>query len=668
MDTQNTILEHLDISLLQAKHPTIIGDLFAKEVIINNGVLISNLLTNTLNNVDMQKLAAEILTIDGFHIEKPLYFKNVTITNSVNPTFINGIPSKNILHTTDVLENINLSVDGTATFEAPVELHGKLNNITISNKTILLKDGTQFLQGKLKANEINVTHLETPNINHADLKTLEQLSMKPLKLENVESLTVKRLTVAGMLNGVDIGVLDEFALKTHGDQEITGKYIFDNLEVNNLETSQQVTEEFVRIDAGEYWIGYDVHFKNDVSAISATVSDNFNSIGINSKGGLDVFLKNSSELQFIRGFKEIHTVKFGDVKFRGKILSNLLEKINPVRHVKKPIIVEGDFVFTKGVIVEKLLQSEDVVSADGVFSIGRLLQEGLKITDRYIPTTVNLLQATKVSHVNASKINGRNAKSFIVTGTDKVQKISGSKLIQGDFYITGSTEAININNINLKQLEDTTMKIEGNQQLTGKFIFENLSANQVNTIKSYLNHRSWSKVFTNGGDQIVTGNTVFTYLKTDYFETPYLLCDGKINNYSVTKLQEDTVTPEHIINLKGAKHFTNLTIDTLIVEDTTDIQHLTDFVELFENAVISNAEIENLTFSGTCNGMTEQQLNQSWHLRFSHDLYFDNVTILGDLQINSDHINHLKIKDLVEKTVKHDENFHFENAIFGIWF
>lgn len=658
----------MNITLHQAIHPTITGDVYAKSVIINNALFVEHLFTQKLNNVSMDEFTADVLTTQGFHTEKTLYFENLTIDNPLNPVTINGNPAKSLLHASDDLKFKRLNIDGRAIFEAPIRLHGRLNNITITNQTILLQEGDQYLQGQLSADEIFANDFETRQINKIDLRFLEYISIKPLKLERIERLTVQRLTLQGLLNKVDIETLDKFALKIQGDQEITAKYSFNSLSLNNLQTNQKLADKFVKINAGEYWVGNDVLFTNDIIAKSPKIKYTLNHLKVNRYGQLDLLYRNSSEVQFIDGFKEIETVKLGDVKFRGKVLSKLLEKINPVRHIKKPIEVKGNYVFQKGVFVERLLQAIDIVSGVVPFSVQRLRHEGLKLNDENVPIPMNLLQTIRADNVNASRINGKDAKAFVVTGTNQVQVITGVKVIQNDLYITNSTKAVNINNVNIKQLDDTTVKLKGNQVLTGKFVFANLEASKINTNAAQLGEKLWFNVITTDQDQIIPGRTIIlNNLKTNNFENHFCICPGNINTFNFSSIVQDTITTKNIMNTQHSrKVFRNLTIDKLTVKENDELQHLSDVVELFDSVILPSAQIENLTFSGSCNKMSNKNFNDAWYSQLNGDVNFENITIFGALQIDSDYINNLKIGDLVMKTVKLDESFHFDNAIFGI--
>lgn len=666
LDTQNVILQNLDLSLRQAKNPIFTGNVIATNVIINNGILVENLFANKLNNVSMPDFAANLLTIEGFDIEKPLYFSDLTVNTLLNPTFINKHSSETLMRRTDDFQLKHFNADGVANFNAPITLRGKLNDISISNETIVLKEGRQYLKGNLRANEINVENFETSQINRMDLKMLKYLSVKPLELQNIKNLTVDRLFMGGLLNDVDIGVLDQYTLKIRGDQEIKGNHKFTTLEADEIQTRVGVVGNFVRTDYGEYWIDQDVFFVDDVSAEFAQLKRGLNHIQINSKGSLDVFVKNTRDLVYVNGLKEIENVRLGEVKFRGKILSKLLEKINPVKHIQKPMNVTGDYVFKNGMFVEKFLQAKNVANKANTFTVQRLRNQGLKINDENVSASVRFLQQIKVARVAANTINGINVSDLVVTGSNTTQVIDGMKYIKGDLYVTGSTKAININNVDLKQLEETTMKTEGDQNLTGKFILANVNAKKIDTTAAQLGVKFWLNVLTTDGHQNVAGKTIVNNLKTNHFEGVSITCNGLVNTHNFTNIVADTITSSDLLNIASRKHFINLTIDTLTVgESHQKFQQLFNFVEKFENIVLPSAEIENLTFDGSCNEMTNENFNKMWSLKFDDDVNFENVTVFGGLLVDSDYINDLKIEDLVYKTVKRNEEFYFETGVFG---
>lgn len=604
----------------------------------------------------MNEFTENVLTEQGFHTENTLYFNNLIVTNHLKPVKINDKLTETLLHRSDDLKIELINIDGRAVFEAPIDLYGGLNNISITTENILLKEGEQYLHGELRANEIDVNDFQTLQINKMDLNYLRYLSMKSPEIENIENLTVENLVLDGLLNGVDIGVLDKYALKIQGDQEITAVYNFNELTVDNLQTDSRFLQDFVKINEGEYRITYDVLFQKTLYAKNLIVKHFLNDINVGSDGELKMLLRNSSKVQFIDGVKEIETVTLGEVKFRGKVLSKLLEKMNPVRHIKKPIVIKRDFVFKKGVNIEKILQTKKLVNKDGSLSIERLFQKGLKINDINIPVQINLLQSITVDNINATTINGINTRNFVVTGTNETQIISGAKTILNDLYVTDTTKALSINNINLKQLEDTVMKLEGNQIITGKLIIANLTANTINTKNAQVGKKFWSNVLTTHQNQVIAGRTTIKNLKANNFESTFLYSHGTINGYNFSDIVDDSIMYSEVIDMVKPKHFINLTVDELTTHDNYSYS---DFLQLVENVELPFIEIENLTLNGTCNGIAKENFNNALSLQFN------NITILGGLQIDSDYINSLKIEDLVNKTVKRDESFHFENAIFG---
>lgn len=80
-----------------------------------------------------------------------------------------------------------------------------------------------------------------------------------------------------------------------------------------------------------------------------------------------------------------------------------------------------------------------------------------------------------MGEINVDLINDINPNNFVINGNNTSQNISGWKTIESDVHITGSTILINVNNIQVPYMEENILKIEGDQEITGKHAIQELT-------------------------------------------------------------------------------------------------------------------------------------------------------------------------------------------------
>lgn len=665
MDAQNAIIQNLDLEItkiLNSTDPSVFtADVFAKNVIVKN-MSTTYLLTDKLNNISTDNFSSKVLNLEnGLHTEKTLYFNNLTVLKSVESRSVNGKPLNSLLHKTDNLHLNELQINGVAMFKQSLIVGDQVNNLTLTTDKILLNEGDQYIPGELHMEELKILNFETSQLNHMNLNLSKHISVKPMNLEKIQNLTVGTLTLMGLLNDVDLLVLNNTVLRTHGDQEIWSQCVFDNLKVNNLQTDNLISDirvpnALVQIHGGDYRIQQDVLF-DDIGVQNMKIINSLNHIGVNRKGKLDVLLKNSSEVQFINGFKAVEVLKLGDVKFRGKILSKLLEKTNPVIHIHDELNLEGNYSFNK-ISAEKVLQSKDFLSSDGE-SLRRLQRDGVRIDDANINVNVRFNLQLNVKNINPERVNGMSMRQFLVTGTNRQQIITGKKYIPQSLFVTGFTNVLNINDVNMQQLLNTTLRISGNQSIKGNIVIENVTTNKIKANEVLVGEKSWDNIIVTDQDQIITGTTVIKHLKANHVESKSLQCDGSFNSFNFDKIVQDTVTKSTNIDIKSPKHFANLTVRELETRTT-------DFVD--QNIILPHVEVENIIFDGLCNDIGNKLFAKLWPIQddvFKSDLKLKHVVIHGMLQVDSGRINNLKIDDLITETIKIDKPFQFTSATFG---
>lgn len=379
-------------------------DIVVEEVIAkNDNIFIDHLNTKIVNNIQSSDFTENVININhGFRVVQPLDINTLNISNNFNAKYINQRPTEHmILRSRDHNLN-NVTIDGNAIFASDIAIGKLLNNIRVDKSSVLLTHGDQRISGQLQTRQITVQDMQTPMLNKAGLSFGNATTEAP-KIERVKNLKVKNLIVNGYLNDLDVATLDKYVLKTHGDQEITEDYIFDSLHVKDLKvrgflSDKTVPESLIRIDEGDFNVPRDVLFVKDLQVNDLQVFTFINHIRVNNQGKLDVLHKNTTELQHMMGYNLVENIRLlNPVKLQGKIRSKGLDQINPVIHIRNNVHLDGDYEITGNVTVEELLKAMNIADSKEEYSIRRLMQSGIKITDPEIPVPLKLQQHLTVS-------------------------------------------------------------------------------------------------------------------------------------------------------------------------------------------------------------------------------------------------------------------------------
>lgn len=81
---------------------------------------------------------------------------------------------------------------------------------------------------------------------------------------------------------------------------------------------------------------------------------------------------------------------------------------------------------------------------------------------------MSFFQHINVDDVFARRINNIDARLLVVNGAKQTQVVEGWKKFKGDLEITGNTEVLKINSIDMNEMERNVMKRNGDQFIKGK--------------------------------------------------------------------------------------------------------------------------------------------------------------------------------------------------------
>lgn len=698
-------VENITRNSLQSIETHIIDHgLTADTVVLNNDAFVNNLYTNSINNIDINRLLDQTINVnDGFQLNVA-EFETIRIEGETIPKTFNGHDSTALLHLTDDLMLDELIVNGDVLANNGVMVQGKINNNLVIDENILLVSGDQEFLGDnitIKSTQVNNNIVEIDNIdakflNGIDLlSTLSPLINDKINVDKLNKLTVKTFVIGGFINDVDFRTLDKYALRKQGDQEISEKYVFDSIEANNmvirdgLLSGRNIFDDLILIDDGDYDIEQDIMFNNDELTVNnLEIRKNLNGIRVINNDKLDILLTNSNTTQHVTGHKTFQNLNLlNPIKLQGKIKSRELEKINPVITIDKMLEFDGDYIVTGDIFVEQFLVTDDIVTSDSLYSLRKLETDGLALTDKEIPVHLDFVQQLNLDEIFVDKINGIDADNLVINGYNQTQIIQGGKLFNGDVYITGETNAFKINDVNVSELDSNVMKSNGDQTIEGKHNVKRLiTTKKITSSNIKFGPNPWISLVTIDSDQTITGTTLVknNVLITDTIKADKIIAEGLINGINFTEIILDTVTTTNNNNntniekniIRGEKQFKNLTIEELtVVNNGIDFDEMInsnfdDLIRIKGPIKIPqlNSKTENIYFTDRFNGLEYNQLTTSDEeysklpRNISDEQVFDTIIIYGEAIIKSNQINDIDLNDLVNNTIKIDEEFNFNTT------
>jgi hypothetical protein len=450
----------------------------ADQIIFNNLTLFDNLNATTINSFQTREILDNILDIEeGFELGE-VDFASIKIEGDFTPTTINRQDPSSLVYRNDNLTLEFLTVGKVVS--SGVEIGGTLNGVVVDDGNLLMRTGDQQFSKPLVVRDVTVDRIFARSLKGNDLATMRLWDEGSVTVESMETLTVENLMIGGYINDVDVPTLDKYALRKTGDQRITSLYTFDTLRGTNLdvrgEISGKTLSKLVPIDGGEYSIDSDLFFSSGLFVNDLKVTRSINGILVHD-GKLDVLLKNHPEEQEISGEKIFDDVRVHRaIYLRGRINSEDMERMNPVVTLKDNIVLDGDRTVTGNVRVENLVSADDVITPDGAHSLSKLEADGLRLTAKEIQPRLHFAQQLNVDEIFVDQINGREVGSFVVTGSEDTQIVKGAKTFTGDLTVTGDTNALKIDDVEVEELENKVLKVDGDQIVTGKHHVKNLIA------------------------------------------------------------------------------------------------------------------------------------------------------------------------------------------------
>ncbi|XP_045480010.1 uncharacterized protein LOC123684687 [Harmonia axyridis] len=634
-------IEQQTANSLQYEGPHIIQDLSAQRIIMLDPY-IRSLSTDSLNDVKIDEFLGNVIDIneDG---EWPnnIVLERAQLDSQIHPDTINGKNIENVISTSDNLSLENLTVLGETKFLEPV-ITETLNYIPFDEEHILMKETDQSSR-----------HL-------VDRKLISKIS----------TLKASRVEIGGLMNEVSMRTLDKYALRKSGDQVLTEKYHFGELHVGNIqgsEISDERLEDLVRIDHGSYKLDAEVKFTNPLSINNLSVTSSLDKIPV-TKGKLEVLLKDSTDIQNVKAEKLMNDVEIlSPIELKGNIDGFEGKKLNTLVNIDGPFVYEGDFAIQGNTTIEKLLLVGDIRSADGNFSVKRVLSHGISLREKVIDMHLDFNQQLNVDEIFVDNINGLEPENFVVTGSEKTQNIRGAKIFLNDVNITGSTNFFKINDILVSDFDKRLLSKSGDQVIIGKHTFMDVVASTVTGNMTLIGNTSWDNILTPNTEQVIMGTTVINNdVEANLLMSESANVNGTTNGYNFTDLAQDTVTSDSSLLVTGHKTFKNLKATDLSVANMELTQKLKFTID--NDVRMENVSVENLHFLKTCNDIEASkfgtQFQEDAQEIVSDKSSFDDLVVLGNVFIESGYLGDMDLEGFERDTVKLDEEHTFGKVVF----
>ena len=400
----NTTLENIQevedtIKKLSNEKNIIKGNVSVVEMVLESDSQF-NLTIDYMNNIDVEDLLNSVINIENDNeLNASLKIENVEV-EVFETKMINERNATELLHTFDDIILNELVINGDV-FVENFSVGGKVNGVKMDKTNILLMSGDQILSSDMCVENVAVERIYTERINGARLQELEE-NYNMTNLEAFLDLSVRNLTVGGLINDVDVQTLDKHALKLSGNQTVEGDYIFEVLVVENVTcekmSGKTIPDDFVTIKNGDHEIKSHVHFHENLTINHLIVENRLNDIGVSDDGKLDVLLSDSQETQHITGRKVFNNVTLlSPINVNGPINSTDFDEVKPVVTVDEDVVLRGDFIITGEVTIENLLECTDMLGNDDGKSVNYIKEHGLRLSEEEIDCEIDFVQALNVS-------------------------------------------------------------------------------------------------------------------------------------------------------------------------------------------------------------------------------------------------------------------------------
>ncbi|KAK3919351.1 Thrombospondin-type laminin G domain and EAR repeat-containing protein [Frankliniella fusca] len=635
-----------------------------------------------LNNEDADDLVTKTVRLDSDLNLSTLYLESATVPGDLVTRRVLGVdaPLVSLVDTKTIMGSLDVD---ELRIDTALDIDGVIDGVRISPDTVVIKSGDQKLP-----DIASTAHWQINKLNLRGLVNGMQLDVsKPTPPDvdvhvgdtHLEALVVQDVNLGGLLGDVDIRRVNQYALRTHGKQVVTGDHTFAKLKVHSAHSlNGPNVESVVRTDRDEVLPGT-LQFTRPVQADEMQVYKRLVHVGVAKDGSMDLLLRRSrgGGAQHVTGAKRLRRLAVTEeARVHGRVLGLVLpaEDEDLVTVIREDKVITGDVTISGHSDIAGLVYANDIVDPGSGSTLLEVLKYAVPLTAP-LPANVKISDLEVTSNLEVKNLNGVQTSSWIQDRPDLEVFLSSPATFDGDLTVTKSSKLTGkVNHVDLVELATTSLLTTGDQVIPGFKKFPSVTTTAVWSNDTMFGSTRWEDQWD---EQPVDDVVRFeNNLEVDGdLLLKRLHVEGSLGGFNITKMLQDSVFKDSgaVTVIDGPKTFTQtVKVDHLRVDPKAggNIPHIlhqpkhpedTEKVFEFPNGVtIGNPlSVSRLSFSGTLDRIPDQEWSAPW-LEYDGDqtLYgpqhvHGNVVAHAGVQAGS--INTLDITRFAETVARIDD-------------
>ncbi|XP_026274203.2 uncharacterized protein LOC113203634 [Frankliniella occidentalis] len=636
---------------------------------------------------------AEDLVHRAVRTDQDLHLTTLHLASAIVP---GGLVSKRVLGEEAPLVNLVdtktimgiLDVDELVIRRA-LNVSGSIDGVRFNPDNVVIKDGDQRLSGiastQWQVNKlilhghVNGMRLDVsqPTPPHADVEAGDSF---------LQALAVNDIHVAGLFGDVDIRRVSQHALRTRGDQVLTGEHSFERLKVKSARTAAgSRIEDVARIDKDLEAVSGSLQFTRPIEADTMQVYNRLVGVDVAKDGSLDLLLTNGpgGSAQSVTGSKKLQRMTVTEEgRIHGRVLGLVLpaEEEDLVTVIQEDRVITGDVTITgRSDILGGNVYATDVVDPGSGLTLLNVLRDAVHL-DSPLPPNVVIKDLEVKSNLEVKNLNGVPTSTWIEDRPDIEVHLSQPVSFHGGLTVTDKT-VLNgeVNGVNLVDLAVTSLRTTGDQVIHGlkKFPFVKTTAAWSN--QTMLGGLSWQDVWAQRAQKAPRDGIVRIdkdVVVEGALSVKKLAVDGTLGGVNIGTVLKDSVFEDsrEVTVIDGPKTFAQTVhADSLHVDPATTGGNLpgivprpkhpeeTEKVFEFPSGITLNQplSVAHLTFIGTLDRMTDAEWSAPWLELDGDQTLWGPQTIHGNVLasagVRAGKVNNVDISRLAESVARIDD-------------
>ncbi|XP_047132017.1 uncharacterized protein LOC100213957 isoform X1 [Hydra vulgaris] len=672
-------------------------------------------------------------TFQGYFMfeDDVIFNENIKLEGKINEIDIQSLEDTVItLHRNEVIAGVKrfgqyIHIGGD------IIVDGMINDIDLSKDVMTLSGDQEVSAQKLFTSISYESLLITVKDDLAVSTTIDGVDLSHL---NSEGMMISRnQTITGSIcfqqpdynksthyvNNIDLHLLHEDIVTLNTNQTITSKKVFeiielkknllttstiDQVDISELKANTILLNETVTVD-GDFEIS-DLKVEKDVLVTKnlligenvITLNDlvskygnyhfemlivegniqgvyfnlsNVNGLNINK----DIVYKTKE--QTIDGFKNILSASFDKIIVNGTINDVNFEKLLDQAVFKnRNQILKGNKLFSEDLYGTNI--NSTFVNGFDINNLGLVRTEGLDYQEiKGLKTFYNLTWLHNLTM--ATTINGVDFKEFSqnLVQTNKDQTVVGDTVFQNGFSVLSNIHVSNhsivnglINGVNISNLNETTLKTNGNQVIGSKTFTGTLTVNDLTVFEKVNGINLPDDLLTKSTEQTVLGQKTFlSSLKTVNDVTVEKL----INNVNTSDLFSSSllINSNQVQKVGGEKTFSNNIfmqnilsigkVDGHIINNNSFVTLHTEQEIIGQKTFTGNLVSENIQVKGKIADVSWEEFYKSCATVNNNQTIRSDIIFINDVYINSNTIvsglvNEIDLLNFVNESPALQEN------------